>query len=68
MKKTFLAGLMAMTMAASLLSGCGGTVVEEAPPSAVLPRPAAAQQKAEQTAPRPAALSPTPSPETRETP
>ena len=33
MKKTFLAGLMAMTMAASLLSGCGGTVVEEAPPS-----------------------------------
>ena len=33
MKKTFLAGLMAMTMAASLLSACGGAVVEEAPPS-----------------------------------
>lgn len=32
MKKTFLAGLMAMTMAASLLSACGGAVVEEAPP------------------------------------
>ena len=42
MKKQFLAGLMTIAMAASMLAGCGGTVVEEAPPSEAAQSSAAA--------------------------
>lgn len=42
MKKRFLTGLMAMSMAASLLAGCSGTVVEEATPSETAAEGAAA--------------------------
>ena len=46
MKKQFLAGLMTIAMAASMLAGCGGTVVEEAPPSEAAQSSAAAGETA----------------------
>ena len=46
MKKRFLAGLMTIAMAASMLAGCGGTVVEEAPPSEAAQSSAAAGETA----------------------
>ena len=45
MKKQFLAGLMTIAMAASMLAGCGGTVVEEAPPSEAAQSSAAASTR-----------------------